>query len=141
MRRWIDRFLDFFFTILFTGCTLAHESSPSQELNPHHSCDLHSSCGNTLSLTPCAWPGIKSTPEPLQSDSSPTVPQQKLQGAVFEGTATKNQSEIFGIVFGSSSFSKSCKREEDQVRFSSVSRLIGRILPSVCFGPSYLDPS
>ena len=69
-------------SLFFYGHTWGIWKFLGQRLISSHSCDLCGSCGNTGSFNPLTRPGIKPTPlqwlKPLQLDSKPTAPQQKL---------------------------------------------------------------
>ena len=77
LRVWLALFLFF-----FNDCTCVIWKFLDKELNPSHSCYIHCSCGNASSFNPlCLWSNmcLHSNPEPLQSDSLPTVPEWELQ--------------------------------------------------------------
>ena len=65
----------FFFSLsLFFSWTHSILKFLGQGSNPSHPCNLHHSCGNTRSLTHCARPGIKSTPQ-----QQPKPPQRQCR--------------------------------------------------------------
>ena len=55
-----------------------HIELPGQGSDLSCICNLHCSCGNTRSLTPCARPGIKSMSECCRDATYPVVLQREL---------------------------------------------------------------
>ena len=78
----ISCFLLFFFFLFFLWPHLWHAEVQGKGLNLSCSCDLCHSCGHAGSFNPERWarwePRLPQRPELLQSDSSPTAPQQEL---------------------------------------------------------------
>ena len=90
----------FFFFFFLNNCAYSIWKFPGQGLNPSHSCDLphNFSYARSFNLWCRARDHIKTMPpkwpEPLQSDSQPTVPQWELLFFLFyivEIVAQRNQ--------------------------------------------------
>lgn len=51
---------------------------PGQRSILSHSCDLHHSCGNTVSFSHQAWPGMETASQHCRDTANPTVLQWEL---------------------------------------------------------------
>ena len=52
---------------------------PGQRSILSHSCDLHHSCGNTVSFSHQAWPGMETASQHCRDTANPIGPQWELQ--------------------------------------------------------------